>query len=51
MASEAPGEGDEEGVVEGDEDDKEDVRDGLEGSRGDFERRSEVSVHGTSLLD
>lgn len=45
------GGGDEEGFVEGDEEDKHDVGDGLEGGWGDFEGLSDVGVHGGSLLD
>ena len=47
----AAGEGDKGGFVERDEEDEDDVRDGLEGSRGDFEGVGEACVHGSSLLN
>lgn len=51
VAGEFPGEGDEDGVVERDDEDEHHVWDGLQGSRWDFEGFGEVCVHGGSLLD
>lgn len=51
VAGEAAGEGDEEAVVEWDEEDEEEVRDGLKWGRGDGEGVGEVGVHGAALLD
>lgn len=50
MAGEGAGEGDEEFVVEGDEEEEEEVRDGLKRSRGDVERMGDFGVHLAALL-
>lgn len=51
VAGEPTGKRNEEGVVEGDYEDEYDIRDGLEGCRGDVEGICEACVHCAALLD
>lgn len=51
LACDPAGDGDEESFVERDDEDENEVRDGLEGCWRDLEGGGETSVHGGSLLD